>query len=286
MPKIFTRLDGRQWDHYDDSNFQELTGTLAPGDTHPHVVVGGEKRFLAAIKPTIIKHGKAMSFAASGLKLYAESDFAKIIKDRNDAGAWPMNYCDFPCKDQNGHSSCWGSALTQAMQAKARIQGLPGDEVSTCSITGPITGYRDVGGNGQDSLEYAEEHGGVSAKLWPNNSYSSSYFGTTQGDRVHYKVTKRVTITNWREYFSAIAQGHPTTNDLSWWSHVIGGYGFADPETGIIRNSWSDDWGNQMSFPNGKTYGGFSTLSRNKCIDLGEGNTYAIMEVTAYVGPA
>ena len=286
MPKVITDLLGRQWDHYDDSNYTELTGTLATGDAHPHVVVAGEKRFLAALKPRMPMASQAIPYSASGLQLYSESDFAAIIADRNANGSWPMNFCDFACKDQNGHSSCWGSAPTHGAQMKARIQGLPGEEWSTCSVTGPITGYSDVGGYGENALNYLQEHGAVPARLWPNNSYSRSYFTTTNTERIRFKVLVRVEITTWQEMFSAIAQGHPTHNDLGWWSHVICGVAFVDPSTLIIRNSWSDDWGNKLTFPNGAVTGGFSTLAKNKAIDLGSGNTYAIVEVTSYAAAA
>lgn len=282
MPKIITDLMGRQWDHYDDSNVDELVGTYTAGDSYRHVVVNGQKRYMAALKPRGAMATRSIPYAASGLALYAESDFDQIIRDRNAAGAWPMNFCDFECKDQNGHSSCWGSAPTHASQCKARMQGLPGGEWSTCSVTGPITNYRDVGGFGENALNYLQDHGAVGIADWPNNSYSSSYFSKTNSLRVRRKVLTRVEITTWQEMFSAIAQGHPTHNDLGWWSHVIIGVAFADRNTLIIRNSWSDAWGNSLTFPGGRVFGGFSTLAKSKAIDTGSGNAYAIVEVTSY----
>lgn len=260
--------------------------TLEDGSECGVHIQGGERRLLCLTPRTFAsgEHPFAVPFSQSGIDLgfgagvtIPESEWQARIQELTAKEARIDDQCNFPPSDQNGLSYCWTNSANNAATTKRVMQGHPFVQWSAASVGALITGYRNVGGNGGDSLQYLAEHGSVDAKLWGNNDLNRSLDNPqTQGNRQFHKVLKFIECQNQAERISCGLAGFPRINDYAWWGHSVMGVTprwidgtIAD----AIRNSWGD-WGEKNKY--GQP--GFGAIQGGKMETDG---CYAVIEVTA-----
>jgi len=129
-------------------------------------------------------------------------------------------------------------------------QGCPVYLISSASIGGPITNYRNEGGWPGDAVQFMAEKGGVNAALWPNNSISSSYASKPEvvADYPKNKMTGALADLGssgkiFDETVTCVLLGAPVAVSYNWWSHAVLAVGVEQDGNSwnlILRNSWGE----------------------------------------------
>lgn len=197
---------------------------VIPRDQWPHLVKDGQGTFL--------------------------SDLIKAVK--------------IPAKDQDGLGYCWVYASTELVEVERAVQNQGYVSLSPESVGGPLTGWRNQGGDGIDALNQLTSAGCCANSFMDKaNSLSSSRWktGWQQDASSHTIVVSWASVDNFDEVFSALLYRMPVSIGLNWWGHQVmltdpvilpnGGYGV------VFRNSWGEDWPSQGA-------SGWSTLTESK----------------------
>jgi hypothetical protein len=136
-------------------------------------------------------------------------------------------------------------------------------EFSNASVGGPVTGFKNVGGWGDDALNRLENDGVNETKDWPNNAIDKRYFTAANKQAA---MNNRVADGWWKleggnieQPASLVLQNIIVPVGYDWWGHEVylcdllwdGDFMFR------IRNSWGDI----PEFPNG-----FGVLKGRKMI--------------------
>lgn len=180
---------------------------------------------------------------------------------------------NIPSLDQNGKGYCWSHSTTGAIIALRAAQGLPYVPLSAYAVACVIKNFRDEGGWGALSMDFAKEKGIPSESFWPAQSMSRSNDNPkTWENAALHKVTD-----GWIDLASAVYDRNmtfkqvltllccrvPVVADYNWWGHSI--Y-LVDPvevspgNFGVrFRNSWGDSYGEK----------GFSILKDSKAVPNG-----------------
>lgn len=87
-----------------------------------------------------------------------------------------IRYKKIPPEDQSKTNYCWCTAPTGAFRVVRGIMGQPDKAFSNASVGGPVTGFKNVGGWGDDALERMETHGINEATDWPVNTIDKRLF--------------------------------------------------------------------------------------------------------------
>ena len=182
-----------------------------------------------------------------------------------------------PSKDQDGLGYCWVYASTATVETCRAIQGQAYVSLSPESVGGPLTGWRNQGGNGIDALDQLTKVGACANSFMdaPNSLHSSRWKKGWEADCANHKITVSWTsISSFDEVITALLLRLPVSIGLDWWGHQVlltdpailpgGGYGV------VMRNSWGEDWPTQGA-------GGWSTLTEKKSQPDG---TFAAINVT------
>lgn len=169
------------------------------------------------------------------------------IRNRG-AGGKPI-----PSRDQNGKGYCWAHSTVSCMLLLRALQNQPYADLSAYSIAATIKKYRDEGGFGAQSLEFAAERGCATSKTWPQKSMDRSLAKSDKvwEDAANYKVDSWIDIEhkNVDQMVSLLLWGVPLISDFNWWSHSVATMELAaiiSLEPLKIRtkiwNSWGDGW--------------------------------------------
>ncbi len=167
-----------------------------------------------------------------------------------------------PCKDQGQTNYCWINAPTHCVEITRVLQNQPMVILSPASAGGPIKQFRNVGGWGEEGLEWIVQHGLVPVDHWPANSIDSRLY--TEANKqlaLDYRVTEwwELQPRNMDELISCLLHRIPVAVGYNWWGHEVTAIDcvWLDGEIAIrIRNSWGMSWGDK----------GFSILQGNKMI--------------------
>lgn len=196
------------------------------------------------------------------------------IYDRGDAGK-PIESLD-----QNGQGYCWSYSTAACIQMLRAIANQPYVQLSAHSVACVIKNFRDQGGWGCLSLDFAKDKGYVPTSHWPAKSMSRQY-DTPE----NWKIAEQYRVTEgWVDLLPAVYDRDmsaqqvgtccllniPWIGDYNWWGHSVAGADLVDvyPDrraTDIsrygtrIKNSWTDRWGtrgwgilkDKKAFPNG-----------------------------------
>lgn len=249
---------GASYKVYDDSNADELIGN---GE---YVEFNGQRFNLSRKAPPPAEAERRRALFRESMQLIPRSEWPARIKAQGAAKARVSDYCNFPPYNQAGTNYCWANGPCQAFTVARLQMGLPYRRISSASVGGPITGYRNVGGWELDAIEYLTKTGGTTEDAWPNTGISRNYnTDAVAQDRPNYVALEWVECSGFDEFGTAVLNGFPCAVAYNWWSHVVmlcdlveispGRYGF------LIRNSWGD-WGqkNELGFY------GFSVLAEGK----------------------
>lgn len=96
--------------------------------------------------------------------------------------------------NQRSYPFCWAFAPTNAVMLRRRAMGLPTPLLSGTSVACPVTGFRQRGGYGAESLKQIAEVGICFNSDWPETSISRSYYTTANMSKA--KVNR---FTDWVE---------------------------------------------------------------------------------------
>jgi hypothetical protein len=80
-----------------------------------------------------------------------------------------------PPKDQARTNYCWGNAPTHCCEIVRVQQGLPMVILSPASACAQIKNYKNVGGWGQEALQFIVDRGLVPVDHWPANAIDPKY---------------------------------------------------------------------------------------------------------------
>lgn len=152
-----------------------------------------------------------------------------------------------PSRDQNGRGYCWAHSTVSAMLLVRAIMGLPYADLSPYSIACKIKGFRDEGGFGAESLEFAAANGCATAADWPQKSVDRRYDNpTTWRNAKQYRITEWMDLEprNLDQFMTCLLSGIPVVCDYNWWGHSVCALEPTsfDPIAGLIWNSWGDGW--------------------------------------------
>ena len=156
---------------------------------------------------------------------------------------------DIPSTDQGSQGYCWAHSTVSAMLLLRAKQGLPYVELSAYGIAAPIKKFRNEGGWCQESMDWITTKGCPTSATWPIQSMSRDNVTTAMREEsLLYRVTE------WYDggddpklFWTAVAMGFPVVSDYGadWMHSVCFIKGNRKNNTGLIWNSWSDQWGNK-----------------------------------------
>lgn len=162
-------------------------------------------------------------------------------------------YKKLPPKNQGRTNYCWNTAPVGGYEAQRVIMNQPYIEFSNASVGGPVTGFKNVGGWGDDALDYMENHGICPSEFWPNNAIEKRYFTEENKQRA---MENRIADGWWKleggaieQTASLVLQNIIVHVGYDWWGHEVYVCDLLyDKEFMFrIRNSWGDI----PEFPNG-----------------------------------
>lgn len=167
-----------------------------------------------------------------------------------------------PCKDQNGTNYCWINAPAYTVEVMRVVQNQGMVILSPASAGAPIKNFRNVGGWGDEGLQWIVEKGLVPVDLWPANAISRQYY--TQENKeiaLNFRVIEwwRLQPRNIDQLISCLLRRIPVACGYNWWRHEITVEDAVWHKGAIgtrIRNSWSMGWGDR----------GYSILQGSKMI--------------------
>ena len=156
---------------------------------------------------------------------------------------------DIPSTDQGSQGYCWAHSTVSAMLLLRAKQGLPYVELSAYSVAAPIKHFKNEGGWCQESMDWITTKGCASSATWPIQSMSRDNVTTAMREEsLLYRVTE------WYDggddpklFWTAVAMGFPVVSDYGadWMHSVCFIKGNRKNNTGLIWNSWGDQWGNK-----------------------------------------
>jgi hypothetical protein len=190
-----------------------------------------------------------------------------------------------PSLDQNGKGYCWAHSTVGAVMFLRAAQGMPYVPLSAYAIACKIKNFRDEGGWGALSMDFAMQNGIPSQAKWPQQSMSRS---NDNADTWADAATRKV-ASGWIDIAAAVYDRNltfdqvatlllcniPVVGDFNWWGHSVCLVDLVEVSPGVygirFRNSWGDSYGEQ----------GFSILKDNKMVPNG-----AVAPTVVYEGLA
>lgn len=184
-----------------------------------------------------------------------ESEFQERIKEKEERKNRLSDIADragLPCKDQQQTNYCWINAPTYALELIRVVQNQPMVILSPASGGARIKNFRNVGGWGEEALEWIVENGLCPVDVWPANHWNSNKFATA----ANIELAKQYRCLEWceaeprnmQELISLLLHNIPVPVGYNWWGHEVTAVdavwidGRAWPR---IRNSWGMGWGSQ-----------------------------------------
>lgn len=178
-----------------------------------------------------------------------------------------------PALDQNGQGFCWAYSTGACLMLLRAAMNVPYVRVSPHAVACVIKSFRDEGGWGALSMDFAVQKGYPSEKFWPQKSMSRSYDKPeTWANAGQHKVTEGYWDMSAQVYdrnltfdqvMTCLLNRIPVVLDYNWWGHSVCGIDPVEVEPGSfgvrILNSWSDGWGDK----------GEAVLQGNKAIPDG-----------------
>jgi hypothetical protein len=157
-----------------------------------------------------------------------------------------------PVKDQKSTNFCWIFAPTHCLEIVRVIQNQPMVSLSPASAGGPIKRFQNVGGWGEEGLQWIVDHGVCPSELWPDTSINSRlYTEENKAAALDYRVTEwwELVPRNLDQLVSCLLRRIPVAGGFNWWSHevtLVDAVWLNGTVAIRIRNSWGDrsDWPN------------------------------------------
>ena len=235
---------------------------------HVDPVVNGERVSRGAIPRDYSIQGyqsSPMSYAVN-IPLIPRSEWSDRIKEMektksriSDIRRTALNGSHIPALDQNGQGYCWAYSTGASILLTRAVMNQPYVRISPHAVACKIKGFRDQGGWGALSMEFAVKYGFPSEEFWPQKSMSRQNDNdkTWENARLH-QVTEGWWDLDQQAYDRNLAFDQvmtlllsriPVVLDYNWWGHSVCGMDPVEVEKGSfgirILNSWTDNWGDK-----------------------------------------
>lgn len=163
----------------------------------------------------------------------------------------------FAALDQNGQGYCWAYSTGAALMLLRAVANYPFRRLSPHAVACKIKNFRDEGGWGAASLEFAIKNGYPDVEHWPEKSMSRQWDNAkTWENAAQSKVTEQWMDVEppvydrdltFDQVISCLFNRLPVVGDFNWWGHSVCLMDPVEVEPGSfgvrILNSWSDAWG-------------------------------------------
>lgn len=187
--------------------------------------------------------------------LIPEVEWKERIQEREAKGWTNRALCELvgiEPLNQNGTNYCWANGVIQCMQIIRAQSGDPHRPLSPASVAAPIKGFRNVGGWGDQALDFIRANGCNYQDDWPANAIEKRYY--TDANRQKAKanvVTEWIDIRpkNMAEQISLLLHGIPYAAARMKWSHLTCDVDATISKKGQVVpmtfNSWGPTWGDK-----------------------------------------
>jgi hypothetical protein len=203
--------------------------------------VDGEVKERGLIPRDYSKYPRGCYSAAEAvdIKLIDRADFPAIIKDKEDQKsrlsdirlyAAPGQQ-SIPSLDQNGQGYCWAYSTGSAITLLRAVSHLPYVRLSPHAVACKIKNFRDEGGWGPLSLQFAMDTGYPTVEVWPEKSMSrSNDKPEVWANAALHKVTEAwVDLATdiydrnltFDQVITLLLNDRPVVVDFNWWSHSV-----------------------------------------------------------------
>lgn len=161
-----------------------------------------------------------------------------------------------PARDQGRAGYCWCHSTVSAMLLMRAMANMPYVDLSPYAIGCIIKNYRNQGGWGGESVQFATTRGCPTSQFWPQQSWSRSNDNpaTWENAKLHLVTEWMELDTNSPQYIdqfvTCLLLGFPLVSDFNWWGHSVATMSLEqiDPADVVgslitwILNSWGDSW--------------------------------------------
>lgn len=239
-----------------DSNYREFINP----------VVNGEVKMQGLIPRNYSIHPRGCYGAAQAINFptIPRSEWSDRIKEKvamksqlSDIRMRGNNGSPIPSLDQNGKGYCWAHSTTQAVMMLRADMGQPYVPLSAYAVACVIKNYRDEGGWGALSLDFATNRGIPSQEFWPQqsmdrandnpNTWKNAALHKVGEGFVDLAVAAYDRTLSFEQVATCLLCNVPVVGDFNWWGHSVCLLDLVEIEAGDfgvrILNSWSDSWG-------------------------------------------
>lgn len=153
--------------------------------------------------------------------------------------------------------NCWAYSTGAAIMILRALANLPFLRLSPHAVACKIKNFRDEGGWGAASLEFAIKNGYPSIETWPEKSMSRQY----DNEKTWAEASRNKVSEQWMDVeppvydreltfdqvMTCLLNRIPVVSDFNWWGHSVCALDPVEVEPGSfgvrIINSWTDNWG-------------------------------------------
>ena len=212
---------------------------------------GRTDRHYRGIRPRIHSFGEQPGVEASHLyvKRIDRAEWPERIRDLAKKTLFELTDPILPNHDQGRHSNCWVQGPIRAVEIVNVLQGGTPHLLSAESVTVPIDGNRDRGGNPEDAIRQLIDFGACDQSLWPVNDFNERHANPTwKENRAKHKIIRFVDLLNFDDQITFALHTLPHVLPLNWWRHCVCGLDaiqLGAHDFGLrIDNSWGN-WGDR-----------------------------------------
>lgn len=119
---------------------------------------------------------------------------------------------------------CWGNGVIRNMEILQVKENRKIVRLSPASVCAPIKRYRNVGGWGQEALDYILKNGVAPVDLWPANAIDERYDNAeSRAARAAFTVFEWIDLPpgDFDALYSLLLRGIPVPIGLDWWRHLV-----------------------------------------------------------------
>lgn len=180
-----------------------------------------------------------------------ETDWQGIIEEHEERKLRVsdlVSQAGLPSKFQDQTNLCWAFGPVHLLEVQRVVQNQPMISLSPASVAGPINGFQNKGGWGEDAMRQLCSVGAVPTSLWPDTAIDKRYYtASNKAVARDYRVTKwwRLEPRNRKQHISCLLLRIPVAVGLNYWRHEVDDYEavWHNGQIGVrFRNSYGPNW--------------------------------------------